>query len=456
MLSQEAGLIVVNGRELAGGLYWQVAESKATALREARTLASDIGIDADLLTVRDGGIFQFGLAWTSADHVAGQEAGAPLVADAIGVDFAAAFEIGIHPDGRRMYWLVIVHDGAIAPEGDKIVRGFEEARQRFEELLRGFKDSFARLIAPSEWAIEGAEDASLASFLDDTKGPLLRPAATFLSRLGDMARRRPDGQAAPKNKLREAILGIAAFAGLAIFAWNWWEEERESAQVAEAFEMARKALPSQLQPAAPVQVAEVAPPWEGVPLPGARLGACREALGRIVVLIPGWTLSDMWCRNQEAGAAWQRTAIPGAAGHPLGGTVADFAASAAKLKLAWTVEASGDRIVSTVKIGEASPRGKQPVSDVQSIQRQVYGLFQSINHKLILNAPKPPAMLPGQKPEDAQRNPWREMDIEFITALPPGDWGPALDAIPGMAVDFYEWRATELSWKVKGRIHVRS
>lgn len=456
MLSQEAGIIVAGGRELAGGLYWQVAESKATAIKEARTLASDIGISADLLVLRDGDIVQYGLGWTSTDHVAGQEAGAPLVADAIGIDFAAAFEIGVHPDGRRMYWLVIVHDGAIAPEGDKIVRGYDEARQRFEELLAGFKDGFARLIAPSEWAIEGADETALQSLLDETKGPLLRPAATFLSRLGDMARSKPEGQGAPKNKLREAVLGIVAVAGIGLFAWNWWEEERESAQVAEAIEMARKALPSQLQPAAPIQVAEIVPPWESVPLPGIRLASCREALAQIVVSIPGWTLSDMWCRNQEAGAAWQRTAIPGAGGHALGGTIADFGVAAGKHGIAWTIEAGGDRTVATARLGDAAPRGKQQVTNVQTIQRQVFGLFQALNHKLILNAPKPPVMLPGQKPEEAQKNPWREMDIEFITAFPPADWSAVLDGIPGMAVDLYEWRATEMSWKVKGRIHVRS
>jgi hypothetical protein len=255
------GVLRLGHEAFAAGLFWQPAPTAATAAREARIVASQAELGADLFCVRRRGVPQFGLAQVSQGHRPGMRALAAAVADCR----PEASWVGVFPVPDRWLYLA-VRNGAIMPDGDLLFDREEAARDHLGQDLE--PGEWKAVFAPSSWGIADSRPLDLVETISPLADARLRRVASrWLWPL-----------------LWTALAAVAA--AVVVCSLSAGPAEKSS-QVPVA-------------PAPPPP-----PPWQTQPPPVAVIAFCAKAIEEAPV-VPGFELETASCAASGGTATYHR------------------------------------------------------------------------------------------------------------------------------------------------------
>lgn len=268
------GNILIGRRRFAVGLSWEPLRTDMT-LHEQASRMRRAGFVRDLV-VRNGDQVGFGSSETL------HRRSTPVLAlnarrDLLGDTWVAAFRLSQTSD---FHWVVAMRDGDVFE--DSVLPNEAEARDILLENLDA--PGWNRVIAPSDWAIEGSEEGGVERFFSLRGGP----------KLGVVNRRR---------EILLRILALLVLSGLLAGAWYAWSEYQ-------ARERERERQLREAQSAA-VRIDPMTHPWVRAPRPGPFIEACEIGFSRMVLKVPGWNQSVLSCAPSGDGVtidvSWGRT-----------------------------------------------------------------------------------------------------------------------------------------------------
>ena len=414
-----SGVITVGRKKYAVNLYWQPSPSGRVS-QAAREAASQPGQMADFYAARPGNargrVPQFGLGQKEYGHKVGQPTGAASLAEDQPGSWAGVFRV---PEG---WWLVVLRDDLIAPDGDTLFSNEQEARARlFEEINLG---GLQRIYAPSHWNIGGSDIVEVAL--------LMQGRSDFRLQFVHY----------PVKAILLGIIGLIAIAALGYFAVNW-QQDREK-----AFEKGIGGLSSEQQAIARLQQQQqLAPPpppppppkrsWEDKPTPVDFLEACRQALEQVPATTLGWAYSDVTCGSGGLVVGWRRLSGP------------------ALVPPNASVTALDNQAVSNYEIHLPAARGPEqllPSGDL--VHKTMLGNWKMTIEALpddlppaaptptVPGAPPPPPPLPA---------PWIKKKITLTSETAPWNvWSRYAD-LPGLVLNSVIWKGD--SWSTEGTFY---
>jgi hypothetical protein len=394
MIDSGAGTVKIGQETFAVGLFWQAAPSVPAAIREARIVAVQTEIAADLFAVRRLGQPQFGLGTTRAEHKPKMPSLAAVLANALAeASWAGVFET---EDG----WVyVAVRKGAIMPDGDALYRSEDEARNRLREDLS--VGGWEAVFAPPGWMITDARDESLEDLCGRTRDGRLMPVAT--------SRLRP-------------LLVAGAIVGGGLAVWLIVVPGQE-------------APPAPAVPDVPVAPPPPPPPWQGKPAGMDVVEACQNAMAGARVL-PGFDLVSADCTGQRVVFRYTRSV----------GTVA------------WLPDGTGISSPNEAVDSRPLTVPARPDDDAEqpwpahTVRELLWASAQTYRLDLSLGGDVPAkTILPMRAPELTQT--FNALPVTLASPLPPTVFAALLAGVPTWVVDQVSWKPK--GWIVKGNIYVR-
>ncbi len=411
------GVVSIGRRKFAVGLYWQPSPSGRVA-QAAREAARQQGQPADYFAVRgatkSGRVAQFGLGQKSYGHRQGMPTGAASMADQQPGSWVGAFRLD------EGYWVCVVRDDLIAPDGDHLYADEREARERLmHEIGLG---GLQRIYAPDSWTIPGADPVPLSLLLQGRSSGILRPVTI------------------PRNIILFVLLGVLVVGGLA-YAGLQWQRERDAAQVALERRNSQKAreqrlreglqtVPSTLLPQANLPE----PPkrvWEDAPSPEIFMTACREAMKNVPVVMAGWNLATFSCAGRTLSVEWSRTS--GVAIVPPNARMDD----------------SQSRANSQFTLENLTRRGTEVILNKDDVTQIALRRNWRAALKPVVEPPPPP---PRQgQPAPPPPPPWVKRKVTLNSDTAPWHQWQGYAGLPGFVIESISW--SNGSWKTEGVIY---
>lgn len=305
-----AETIDLNGRRFVVGLFWQVMETRSK--REARKLATDTRMAYGLIrTLEDGA--QVGLAKLD-DPV---KTGLPSLADLIGNAYRATFDNFIFlsslPDGR--YYLCVIREGAILPEGDVIMSDIAKISAIFNEF-RAMGNWDAYILSPELETLKGY-DQTTAIDANDVFGMIEQPSfirkLPVLKAMTSIAEEKnKDGSTTAKTKILNVLksidrrvyyaIGLAfflVFAGL--FAYSQYLHKiQERRAIEEAKIRAKKAERIRQGWIIPLKWRQDS---DGI----IYYRRCLASMQEMPMFVGAWKMTTFSCRRSNADATYVKS-----------------------------------------------------------------------------------------------------------------------------------------------------
>ncbi|MBK1666902.1 hypothetical protein CKO28_02450 [Rhodovibrio sodomensis] len=408
--------------KFAVGLFWQVAASHATIAREAKELAANPKVQADLFVACRAPSASFALAREDDGTKPGMIAAAAALIPAVdAANWLLAAELG------GGYWVVAIRDRAVVPGTDLYFTDAEAAQATFADLLD--QGGWNRVIAPEDWASD-ASSLDVVAALKSAKGPKLDRTSSARKLL----------------TFGLVVVGGAALMMTGMWAWNSYQQAQQRAEYERIMEQRAKLKRKEVRPIpAPT-------PWVKQPHAGATIRACLDGMQVLPAEAPGYALVSITCEDGEVTHRWQRT----------NGTVSWFQhwlQSYGPYTSRFSVDASSVRV--EIDIRDLAPRGKQKLADAQAVRFELADWAQSLQGESVQGAQvsasndldrfRPPTGEDAPKYLPAN---WASMDFEMVVGTP-SIWASALQSIPGTVIDTVEFNAADSQFLVNGEIYVR-
>lgn len=400
----------IGSRRFAFGLLWQAAESPKTVLREARALASDPRVKADLYVVRTGAECQFGLGRKASGLVPGAVAAAAAAASRLKGTWLGAFRLGAG------YWIVAIRDDLVLPDGDRYYATESDARERF--LAEHRQGGWQRVFGPTAW-LDTAEEVSAADLLGNAKQPRLAEVNPLAARF---------------KYILAAGLGFGVLLGAA------WYYQHVATTMPVPPDINYGALPP--PPAPPAAT----PPWYERANAGMHFDACVARLATLPTDAPGYRLRSLSCDHARYSAKFARA----------GGVAAWFEAWAKSLDETFVVNIApaGDAAELAGALTPLPPRGIEGIYTADAISRAFVEAAQTLQDELKIGQVRLPPVPAGNAPAAAPRPAFAPMAFT-ITTPNIGAWKTYIASVPGVVVSVIDFDATTTKWKIQGDIYVR-
>ena len=345
-----SGVLYVNRKRFAAGLFWQPVGVGYTPRGYAKFLAKNSSERARLFVEYRSMI---GLAFNHNGYVYGMPACAPEIVDSLSEysSFLAVFHID------RRFYLVAVRNGIIL--ADKLFDTDADARAEFTKFMQ--IPDWGMLIAPNSWAIPRAIDRNLGAILMRKTKYHLRAINLWHSR-------------------------FLSFVLLVVFFWciymffkvpiNQMREKKSvnidpelAAEYKRQVDEKYKELDTQFEIKKQDPVKPLVMPYSVLPVPEQRAKQCYQAIGFLMQPITGWTQSTVVCDETRATAEFNRTF----------GSLDDFYQMAADFMPGANIVEMGDN---TIQVSVALPEVARAESldsrDAATVERNVVSLFQTI------------------------------------------------------------------------------
>lgn len=283
----DVAVIEINGRKFVSGLFWQPLTKPRAVMAEARKIGKDF--NWDIVAIRTDVQLQAGFVKKASGAYKGMYSLAASLAGILGQSWAGAFDLG---DGR--YAVVAVHEGMIAPKYDKVL-GHEEARELLQSAHMLFDFSPENLYSPEDFHLA---DRSLN--LKEVLDPKLLRREYRLKQLTFGLTR------------REIItLGCCGLlAGLGWYGVSAIQSHREDLarreQAAEAARREARLRAMNEQSRQKVSIKALDHPWASAPSAVELLEECGRELGKLPLVVGGWSLDLATCSPQNVTVGYER------------------------------------------------------------------------------------------------------------------------------------------------------
>lgn len=280
--------IEINGEKWAIGLQWGKADSIDDALENGRRRAKQL--KAPLFVVRTQGAPQFGVVSRGSKTKIGTQAAAAAVAANLVRRFSGqsqgllAFKV---PGG---YWLLVIRDDNINPDGDQFFQDSEDAQAAFRDQAARNK-RWSMICAPAEWQEPEVEEGDIERELRGLTGPIIKSTS---------------GLAQHRQKLIFGLLGVVLVGGITI------DQMRKSQQAAELRAQAAARQKNQR-----VSIDEFDRPWNKAPAPSAVLQDCTDRIENAFKPMMGWSVADIICTRFQTKIIYFRDTSGGLLEHLL-------------------------------------------------------------------------------------------------------------------------------------------
>lgn len=427
------GVISAGDMLYAIELFWQVPQSggSTAVTAEARRTARSPGIKGDLFAIRDSsvGVTQYAIGQSRRGHRAHMPVAATTLAEATSDTFTAFFPL---PDGR--YWHTRCISDVIGADDDRILDE-QEARDLAETIVQ--QGNQGVLFAPAHWNLTASYGADVDSRpLDQVLDP--KNATTKLQHVAFL-----------RNVSPKVLLGTLSFiiGLLVVFAFAYmWIEQRQQADL-DAIRRNWPA-PAKFTPKSQKQEArqlEQPKPWIHSPpfLTVAR--SCFQALDKMTISMPGYTVDNVRCNTATAYVVYRAT----------GGNAAwlDVWLSNQPLPVALTIDHKTDRATITEPI-IAKARGPQPLWAGRLVYHNLTSLLQTVSSApSIVPVPPPPPPADPKEAENAPPPPPPAVKFSAKLNVPLNDVAVVLDHIPGAMFEQIEFDVKARQWSLNGVIY---
>lgn len=419
-------LLRIGSRRFAFGLFWQSGGDAKQIDAEAREFAQTKNINADLYVVRrlaGNARAQFGVGRRAEKLTRGAVAAAAVAADTL----RHSSWIGVFAV-HNGFWMVMVHDNYILPDGDIFFEKEEWAKERFAKELHG--SNWAKVYAPAHWAadFDEFEEVNIAELLGGARFRGLR--------LNDINPLR--------SKLPYLVVGVLG-AGL-VFGGVYYYKSVQEAERQAAIEQQLQAQEQLKKITQPPTKVTILPPWHDEPDAGQLFLRCRKDIASLPLNIPGYDLVELGCTrnsyfgnyNRDGGvAAWfERWLGPRAAEN-------------------WTYDISPDGETLSINVPSENilPRGETPLASRYEVTKSMVERAQTLDDILTLGTPQQPAPPPGTDPENWNPPSFAPMEFRIETSQP-AMWQEQLDRTPGTVISTVTYTRNRSNWTVKGEVYV--
>lgn len=403
------------------GLFWQVAENGRTVRKEARDLAHERGIQADLHLKRvkeQSGEAQFALARTS-DGVARKaiSAAAVLTDEVPQESWAGVFPLN---DG---WWYVRVRNNMILPQGDGFYDDETDARNRVRlDIADG---GFERVFAPEGWE-DNADHIDFERILAGARGPQVIDIN-------------------PAKAHRGTLITVGLMAVSLLIGWQGWSYYQSLNAADERQEEAREKFKENINK--PKEKKEIPPPWHSRPMPSDVIYSCAQGMTKLSTNAPGFELEQIRCNGRQARYYWQRQE---------------------RSNIRWierwierqhdydvNVNPAGETVTVNVPVEGGEPRQPEPIYPAKIVRNGLISLGQATDTNVRTGDVRrwePPGRF---DPQSYKRPNYATMAIE-IQVSSVDDWVEILDDIPGLVINTVTWDHPSKSYEITGEVYVQS
>ncbi|GAB5387233.1 MAG: hypothetical protein Alpg2KO_02010 [Alphaproteobacteria bacterium] len=440
------GVIEVNGKTFAVGLFWQTAENPDTAKKEAREAALQETDPPENYCVRQGHVTQWGLGgWGGSGHKAGMVCAAPILAEELTGNWLGVFKT---PQG---WWFASARRDAILPDGDVLYDNEEEPRDRFEmEFGRGGWD---RVFTPPEWGIGGDPTE-----LDDLIGATVANEVKLQSVAGFLG---PITKSIANPAHRRYWVGSI---GALVVGLVLWVGVQALAPIFSGPKVSDVSTPI---PPTPKPIPKRDPrdrDWEAKPLPSEWAEACLKTLEQIYFEIPGWSVQKFSCAG---GGGTDGTAN---AQYLRAGSTIDYASRAinnrnrdvrrylsggvAENPIFHRFGGEGnlvDLTMSFSKVNDIEPRGQQVLKRRAELEATIWQRFQELAMPVSLQFSKSPPQPTQGEPETPCSVP-PAAELGFSAPVDPSEIASVFDSIPGAYFDMAVLNIDNNEWSYVVRV----
>lgn len=419
-------LLRIGSRRFAFGLFWQSGEDVRHIDAEARAFAQTKNINADLYATRKlpgNSHAQFGVGRRADKLTRGAVAAAAVVANTLRHNsWIGVFAI------HNGFWMVMVHDNYILPDGDVFFDKEEHAKEQFSKELNS--TSWGKIYAPAHWGndFDSYEEINIAELLGGARFHGLR--------LNDISPLR--------SKLPYLVVGLIG-AGLLFGGAFYYKSVQKAEQEAAAERLRQQQLASITQP--PKKIV-VTPPWYSEPDAGALFGRCIADLITLPIDVPGYDVTEFGCNKTSFYGAYKRD----------GGIASWFERwLKGRANPNWSYDASpdGDTLNISSPGAALQPRGETPIVSRYEITKSMVERAQTLDDKLMLGQPQQPAPPPGTPVEDWVPPFFAPMEFSIETSRPQL-WLRQIENTPGIVISSMTYAQNNAAWTVKGEIYVKT
>lgn len=407
------GVIQVNKRSYAVGLYWEGVEDSSDAASHARERADN----ADFFCVyKAPNKTQVGFANRSQGHKTNMPSLAAHIASSRTGRFLALFAV------EGGFYILGVREDGINPLLERFVGSRDEAMDLFEDAKA---DNWDEMIAPNAF---GWKDTTEIHIDDCLRG---RPPV----RLKDIKR--------SGYFVKLLLLGIIIATG--IFGFQFWQQmdaENQARLQAEADALrastADAFLPGQQQK---IEIPEA--PWVNLTLGSYFLKKCVDDIMEFPLDIPGWTVKNFICENPTtpvAAAVLTRDAL-GKGGGPINWIAPYVKAKSYTPNVLQSSSGSSDTVSAQWELFAGNPP-KVPIDQATLPVNQVKTKLVEIMESRFT-----PVLTSTSNINDF----YKGLDFSFDIDLDPRGYLDVITAIPGSVIESVEFDLETNIWKIKGK-----
>lgn len=352
-------VITVDRKKYATGLFWQPVASGFVARNYARSLSRSIDRKLKLYVDYRAMV---GLGARRMGHRRGMHSAAAEIMDAMTEysSFLGVFQTG------RMFYLVAVRNGIIL--NDRLFDS--EAAARGEYLRLAAIPDWSALFAPSAWSMPRAVERGLGDIITGRAPVALR----YISRIR-------------MGLMSVALIGLFSFILMYMFREPIVQMFAPRPQIATinpelAAEYKRQIEEKNKELDEVFEIEKVAPPeplrmpYDYLPSPRGRAELCYQAIGFLMQPVSGWVQISAECGEEYASADFKRGF----------GTLTDFYEIAGDLMPgAFVREVSENMLNVRARLPELEISASRDERDADTIVRDIYSLFQSIDNDVEVN-----------------------------------------------------------------------
>ena len=421
-----AGSVVVNGTKYAVGLMWAPLQNQDDPIPEIReAMESEPG--ADLYCQRMSTTPQYGLGKTILGHQSGEPALAASVATALSgkTSVCAVFHLD------EGWWFIAIRNDLILAEEDVLFATEEEAKRAFFSMM-AVPDWDAKIV-PAEWAVEGSQQQSLESLIENVRK----------TRLFELS-------GARKNQ----ILIVLAIGVIVALAFLFYIAISFLASVFEQTPIVQLPTPEVVRPVEPAP--EKPKPWERVPQTDVFLNRCwNNAYQLDAITIPNWQMGSVSCTPKGISTRWQITGARGARLAWVKAALDRYKFTKLDVRLdASGTSASGDGTYTDIPMVISLPlltidQIREQLTDI----KQATALPIQFSEQVIKDPPDNPD---GSAPPNQQI--YKYFQFSISSPYSPAEWKVFFDKFSGLEfvrIGFNPGLNSANKWTYEGRIYAK-
>lgn len=408
----------IGRHKYAFGLFWQTpnieSPSPKDTQREAKELAKDPNISADLYVIRKEAELQFGLGSAMDGLIPKSIAAAAVAASKIKGSWMGVFST------EHGYWFISVREDYITPHGDAYYDNEIDAKNRLEEEIR--IGDWQTIYAPKSFRIDGTKELLIHELLADTKTPVLQEVNPL------------------QKRMKFIVFGTLALGILLTSAW-WYKQTTEE----EIENQTRNQIQNQIQQITEPEKIKKTPPWFETPKPKIVFDKCKEAILKLPTTAPGYELIEIQCRNQQAIATFNR----------INGIASWFNAWMEDSNLpniSYATNATGEKADIIFMMENLTNRGPEGIYSKLEVLNSLSQASQTLDDGLQMENPRIPQAPVGADPETYPIPEYAPSAIRIQTKQP-DTWFNYLSNFPGLIVTNIVYDNN--LWTIQGDIYVR-